>query len=151
MFTKKYLKEASKATHIRLGVGIILYTKKKLLLELRSDCKKWGLIGGGVEIGEDVMETAIRECFEETFIKINKNKLQFLGLYSNISEYRIIEYPDSCFHAIDIIYTYKINENIKPIKSLESLKLSFFDYYDLPLNLVPPAQRPINDFIKQLN
>ena len=150
MYEKKYLKEVNKATHIRLGVGIILHTEKKLLLELRSDCKKWGLIGGAVEIGEETKKTAIRECIEETSIKINKNKLKLLGLYSDISEYRIIEYPDNCFHAIDIIYTYKISDNVKLKKSSESLKLSFFTCSDLPLNLVPPAKKPIYDFIKLL-
>ena len=151
MYEKKYLQEANKASHIRLGVGIILHTKTKLLLELRSDCKKWGLIGGGVEIGEEVENTAIRECFEETTIVINKHKLKFLGLYSDPSDYRIIKYPDSCFHAIDIVYSYKISENVKLIKSLESLKLSFFSYDSLPFDLVPPAKKPINDFIKLLH
>ena len=81
---------------------------------------------------------------------IYKNKLKLLGIYSDISEHRIIEYSDNCFHAIDIVYTYKINESVKPIKSHESLKLSFFSYDYLPLDLVPPAQKPINDFIKLL-
>ena len=145
---KKYLIDPKNATHIRVGVGIILHTDKKILLEKRADCQKWGLIGGGVEVGEELKMTALRECQEETSLKLNKNNLQFLGVYSDISQYRIIEYPDNCFHAIDIIYSYKIAKNIKLKKSIESLKLTFFPFDCLPEQLVPPAKNPIEDFIK---
>ena len=145
---KKYLKDPKNATHIRIGVGIILYTDKKLLLEKRADCKKWGLIGGGVEVGEELKRAALRECQEETSLKLNNNKLKFLGVYSDISQYRIIEYPDNCFHAIDIIYSYKIANNLNLKKSIESLKLTFFPFDCLPKQLVPPAKNPIEDFLK---
>ena len=145
---KKYLSDPKNATHIRVGVGIILHTDKKILLEKRADCKKWGLIGGGVEVGEELKMTASRECQEETSLELNKNNLKLLGIYSDTSQYRIIEYPDNCFHAIDIIYSYKIAKNINLKKSIESLKLTFFPFDSLPEQLVPPAQNPIEDFIK---
>lgn len=145
---KKYLNDPKNATHIRVGVGIILHTDKKLLLEKRSDCKKWGLIGGGVEVGEELKMTALRECQEETSLKLNKNNLKFLGVYSDISQFRIIEYPDNCFHAIDIIYSYKITNNFNLKKSIESLKLTFFPFDFLPEQLVPPAKNPIEDFLR---
>ena len=44
------------------------------------------MIGGAIEIGEKVEEAAIRECYEETSLIIDKNKLNFLGLYSDINE-----------------------------------------------------------------
>ena len=105
---KKYLNEKNLANHIRLGVGLVLHKDNKLLLEERVDCKNWGLIGGGVEVGENIEDAAIRECFEETSIKLKKEKLVFLGIYSDVEQFRIIKYPDSCFHAIDVIFSYEL-------------------------------------------
>ena len=149
MIYKKYLTNPNLATSIRVGVGILIYTSDKLLLEKRSDCQKWGLIGGGVEIGENVKDTAIRECFEETSIKLKKENLDFFKLYSDVSQYRIIQYADNCFHAIDVIYSYRILEkNFQIRKSNESIEISFFSIQSLPKDIVPPAKDPINDFIK---
>lgn len=145
---KKYLNDSKLADHIRLGVGIIIYYDYKLLLEHRFDCKKWGLIGGAVEIGENTEDTAIRECYEETGIILNKINLELVGLYSDVNENRIIKYPDNCFHAIDIIYKYNLNENYSLKKSVESIELTFFPFNRLPKDIVPPAKVPIKDFIK---
>ena len=72
---KNYLNNSDLASHIRLGVGIILYYKNKILLEHRTDCKKWGLIGGGVEVGEEIIQAAIRECFEANQIMITSDHI----------------------------------------------------------------------------
>ena len=146
---KKYLTNAKFASSIRLGVGIIIYASDKLLLERRADCHKWGLIGGGVEVGENVEDAALRECFEETSIKLKKENLEFFNLYSDVNQHRIIQYDDNCFHAIDIIYLYKmLEDNLEIIKSKESLAISFFSFKSLPHDIVPPAIDPIADFIK---
>ena len=101
---KKYLNKIDSANHIRIGVGLILHKDKKLLFERRVDCNNWGLIGGGVEVGENLETAAIRECLEETSIKLEKENLKYLGIYSDISQFRIIKYSDNCFHAIDVIF-----------------------------------------------
>ena len=146
---KKYLTDPKYATSIRIGVGLLIYNSEKLLLEKRKDCRKWGLIGGGVNIGENVEDTAIRECIEETSIKLKKENLKFFGVYSDIAQHRIIKYEDNCFHAIDIIYSYQlVGSNFSIKKSNESIEISFFSIRSLPKNLVPPAKDPINDFIK---
>ena len=148
---KNYLNKPELASHIRLGVGIIIYYRNEILLERRTDCKKWGLIGGSIEIGEKVEEAALRESFEETSLLLDINKLYLLGLYSDINDRRIIQYSDNCFHAIDIIYKYKLEKKEDLKKSKESLELAFFQYNDLPEDLVPPAKSPIKDFIKLLS
>lgn len=150
MIYKKYLNSIERATGIRLGVGLLLYLEDKLLLEQRSDCKKWGLVGGGVEIGETVEDTAIRECFEETSLKLKKENLKLFGLYSDIKQNRVIEYDDNCFHAIDIIYSYKLLDQDAILKkSNESIDVSFFSIKNLPKDIVPPAKDPIEDFLKE--
>ena len=144
---KKYHKDKLSATHIRLGVGLLLHSDKKILLEKRIDCRNWGLIGGAVEIGERVEESVIRECYEETSIVIQEEDLELLGIYSDIEENRIIHYPDNCFHAIDVIYSCRIDEKVDMKKSFESLDINFFHQESLPNDLVPCAINPIKDFI----
>ena len=148
---RKYRDDKSSATHIRLGVGLILYSEKSLLLEQRIDCKKWGLIGGSVEIGERVETSITRECLEETGISIEENQLSLLGIYSDVNQYRIIHYPDNCFHAIDVIYSCKISKDYNIKKSEESIDISFFQFNKLPENIVPCALDPIVDFINLLD
>lgn len=146
---KKYHNDKFSATHIRLGVGLILHSQNKILLEKRIDCGNWGLVGGAVEIGESVEQSIIRECYEETSLIIEEKDLLLLGVYSDIYESRIIHYPDSCFHAIDVIYSCKIDERVHARKSIESLDIDFFYFRSLPNDLVPCAIPPINDFLKK--
>jgi ADP-ribose pyrophosphatase YjhB (NUDIX family) len=60
---------------IVVGAGVLIVnTEKGLLLEKRKDNGLWGIIGGIMEIGESIEETAKREVFEETGLII---KLDF--------------------------------------------------------------------------
>ena len=65
--------------------AIIIYYKKKVLLNLRSNKKNifypnhWGLLGGAKENKENLRETAIREFEEETSVKIVKKKCGDIG------------------------------------------------------------------------
>lgn len=144
----KYRTDKSSASHIRLGVGLILHSKNKLVLEQRIDCKMWGLIGGAVDIGETVEESVVRECFEETSIEIKKRDLFLVGIYSDINQFRIIHYPDNCFQAIDLIYSCEISEECSLRQSNESIDINFFLFDNLPKDIVPCAKDPINDFVK---
>ncbi|KGG16337.1 MULTISPECIES: NUDIX domain-containing protein [unclassified Prochlorococcus] len=150
MIAKEYLEDINLAGEIRLGVGIILYNHKGILLEQRRDCGKWGLIGGRVEVGEQVEESIIRETLEETSFRIHTNEIRMLGVFSNPLHKRIIKYPDNIFHAIDIIYYLRLVENREPIISHESLNLSFFQPEKLPIDIVPPAIIPLKQFIRSI-
>ena len=57
---------------------MILHKDKKLLFEKRVDCNNWGLIGGGVELEKNLETASIRECLEETSIKLEKENLKYL-------------------------------------------------------------------------
>ena len=133
---------------IRLTSSVIILSENnKLLLELRSDCNLWGLIGGAVNVGEDPKCTACRECEEDRF-SIVKNNLSLLDVYGDISEYRVLDFKDNLFHSIDIVY-FIFLKNIDNLKiSNESLDLKLVDINYLNFStIVKPAIRPIKDFI----
>ena len=77
---------------IRLGCSAIILdeSKTKVLLTERADNKQWCLPSGGVDLGETVEETCIREVREEKGLNVHVTKL--VGVYSD--PHRMVEYPD---------------------------------------------------------
>ena len=134
-------------THVKVGVGVIVVDDSgRVLLEKRSDNGMWGLPGGGIEPGESVYETALREVKEETGLDIEITGL--VGVYSEPWAGRIVTYPDNgdVRHLVDIVL---ISEMIsgEMVISSESLDLRFFNPDSFPLDLVPPAIQPLEDFV----
>lgn len=59
--------------HPRVGVGAIVWRGNEVLLIRRGQpprAGEWSIPGGGQELGETVVQAAIREVFEETGIEI---------------------------------------------------------------------------------
>lgn len=56
---------------------VVIVWKNKCLLLCRVDGKGWELPGGHLNLGENFVNGAIREVYEETKIKINKLKLVY--------------------------------------------------------------------------
>lgn len=108
---------------IGLGVVAIIKYKNKYLLEKRSDCPKWGFIGGKVKIEEDIISALRREVFEETGIEIYNYKI--MGIFSDPS--RRIQYIDgNVKRVVSIVFCVSI-KSCKNIKiSKESEELAFF-------------------------
>ncbi|CAM3098316.1 NUDIX hydrolase [Stackebrandtia soli] len=53
----------------------------RVLLIQRSDCGEWCMPGGAADVGETPSEAAIRECVEETGLRIAVTDL--IGIYDN--------------------------------------------------------------------
>lgn len=143
MFKKKTV---DKNTRISLGVGVVLQdNKRNILLEKRRDCGLWGLPGGKLEPGETIVQTAVREIYEETGYHVEVVGL--LGVYSD-PEVRIITYPDNgdVVHSIDVIVEAHIKSGALRISD-ESEDIRFFNLNALPDEIVPPARAPIDDFL----
>src|SRR6266498_4251828 len=72
-------KKADKISLRHAVVDILVLKDEKILLVKRVnkllEGGKWGLIGGFVEMGEDLTETSYREVFEETGYRIKDLKL----------------------------------------------------------------------------
>ncbi|MCM3126912.1 MULTISPECIES: NUDIX domain-containing protein [unclassified Paenibacillus] len=72
------------------GGAIIRDKLGRILMQKRSDYGNWGLPGGGMEAGESIEETMIREVFEETGLLVKQHELY--SVYSGARmKYR---YPD---------------------------------------------------------
>ena len=68
---------------IRLGCSAIIFDEshEKVLLTKRADNGLWCLPGGGVDPGESVEETILREVWEETGLTVRV--LRLIGVYSD--------------------------------------------------------------------
>ena len=63
-----------------IGTNIVVIEAGKILLTKRSDIPVWCLPGGGVDAGESVAQTAVREVLEETGLHVQLTRL--VGVYS---------------------------------------------------------------------
>ncbi|MBF1713141.1 MAG: NUDIX hydrolase [Streptococcus intermedius] len=103
--------------------GILTDKDGRVLLQLRRDKKTWAIPGGAMELGESTLDTAKREFFEETGIKVQATR--FLNVYSNFEEV----YPNGDkVQTVVMIYEFKaLNDfDISNFHNEETLRLRFF-------------------------
>lgn len=123
---------------IQTGSAIVIRNEnKEILLQERTDRNMWGLPGGCQELGEDLRETAIREAYEETGIKLDIENLILINTLSG--NLRKNSYPNG-----DIVYNntslYLADVFISSLEKLkgdsETKRLKFFSLDDIPCNLM---------------
>lgn len=75
------------------GACVMIFDESgRLLLQQRQDNGLWGLPSGLMELGEKIEDTARREVWEETGLKLGK--LEFFGVYSGRE--RFADLPNGC-------------------------------------------------------
>ena len=123
---------------IQTGSAIIIENEKqKILLQERTDKNIWGLPGGCQELGEQLEDTAIREAYEETGIKLNKDNLVLINTLSG--ETRKNSYPngDIVYNNTSLYLAKILTSDAKNMKGdSETKRLKFFSLNNLPENLM---------------
>lgn len=118
---------------IQPGAAVVIRNEKgEILLQGRTDRDQWGLPGGCQDLGEDLRDTAVREAYEETGVKLDANKLELIDIVSGKS--RRNSYPNG-----DIVYNntalYLADVNSKDLTlkgDTETKALRFFDITRIP-------------------
>ncbi|HOP57129.1 MAG TPA: NUDIX domain-containing protein [Bacillota bacterium] len=106
---------------------VIVNEKNEVLLEKRSDNHLWGLPGGLMELEESIEECAIREVYEETFLKIRLTR--FLGIFNN-PMMRWREHDEA--RVIAFAFAAKIVGGSLRVNDHESLEMQYFSKDKLP-------------------
>ena len=108
---------------------IVLNEKNEILLNLRTDTGTWGIIGGGMELGESLEQTAARELLEEA--NLTAERFELLDVLSGEELY--FKYPNgdetytviALYRAVGVTGTLRINDD-------ESHRLQYFSLDALP-------------------
>jgi ADP-ribose pyrophosphatase YjhB (NUDIX family) len=118
---------------LTLGVRVMVIEEGRLLLVKPVYMDYWTLPGGGVKRGETLEQTARREVWEETGVRLGS--LTLLGLYDNFSEGKR-DYV-ALFQA-----EFLSRENVS---SWEVERAEFFHMEDLPTNLSPAVRQRLEE------
>ena len=135
---------------IQCGTCVIISDSNNILMQLRTDNKKWGLPGGSIEIGEKVEETAIREVAEETGLLIVLKDLKLFDVFSGESQHYIYPHGDEVYNVVTV-FTANVYSGELHIDNEESSALQFFEINKLPLEISPPDIEVVGEYIKYRN
>ena len=111
------------------GATVIVVKDGKLLLNLRSDTKTWGIPGGALELGERLEETARRELMEET--GLSAEKMTLLTVMSGKDFYFVYPNGDMLYSVVTLFLAENVTGEMKMTDG-ESLRLQYFDIDALP-------------------
>ena len=126
------------------GATVLVIKDNKILLNLRSDTKTWGIPGGGMELGERLEETATRELMEET--GLSAEKMTLVTVLSGKDFY--FEYPngDQLYSVVSLFLAENVS-GVLDISDDESLKLQYFEFDKLPC--LESRAKTIIDWVKE--
>lgn len=118
--------------------------ENRLLLQQRSDTSEWGLPGGFMEMDESIQDTAKREVYEETGLKMQE--LELFGIYSGSAYDKTFSNGDKV-SMVQILFICRKYEGQLVEQNDESLHNKFYNLKNLPENLFSDHQIFFEDLI----
>ncbi|KIU73005.1 phosphohydrolase (MutT/nudix family protein) [Bacillus thuringiensis Sbt003] len=106
-----------------------LNEKGEVLLQLRTDFNRWGIIGGALEYNETLEDALKREVFEETGLIIKNPEL--FRTYSGPDYFQIYPNGDQV-HGVLVVYICREFYGELVCDQSESKELRFFSLDELP-------------------
>lgn len=127
------------------GARIVVHDRAgRVLLELRKDFRKWGLPGGHQEIGDSSVDTAIREVFEETGLRITRPEV--FGIASD-PRHETITFPNGDrTQSVSIMFHASKPRGAPRFDPNETLELGWFPLDELPKGVMPNSARTLKAF-----
>ena len=125
-----------------IGVGVLALIERdgELLLERRSDCGRWGFVGGAVEVEESLEGALRREVLEETGLVVTGEEL--FAVFPGPS--RVVRYPDgNVVRLMTFVYRAEVEDFGALRRSEESEELRFFRREELAGLDVIETSKPI--------
>jgi 8-oxo-dGTP pyrophosphatase MutT (NUDIX family) len=148
-FSRSYLGKLRRIVGSRLiivpGARIVVHDRLgRVLLELRRDFRRWGLLGGHQEVGDSSAETAIREVFEETGLRIKRP--QVFGIASD-PRHETVTFPNGDrTQSVAVLFHARKPRGEPKFDARETLELGWFALDDLPTDLMPNSARTLKAF-----
>ncbi|MBD2861862.1 NUDIX hydrolase [Paenibacillus oceani] len=129
------------------AVTLVLDDQDRLLLEQRRHpYGRWALPGGLMELGESAEQTAIREVREETGLTIGD--LQLVDVFSGPEQFITAPNGDQ-FYAVTVAYFTRNVSGQLQIDYAESLDFQYFEWADLPDDIVKSHRKIIDRYLSQ--
>lgn len=129
---------------MNFAVAAVFNEKGELLLQKRGDKKKWGLVGGTLELGETLEQAVVREVFEETGLKVKPTSV--IGIYTG-SKYNVLYPNNDRVQPVTTLFNVKvIGGKMREIYDEETLELKYFSKNNLP----EIAGKDFEDMIKDV-
>ncbi|MCY9656524.1 NUDIX hydrolase [Paenibacillus chondroitinus] len=132
------------------AVVIIIDEENRILLQKRMHhpVGRYGLPGGLMELGESTVETAQREVYEETGLKVRN--LNLIDVFSGKENYIKAPNGDEFYVVVTAYWTKDFSGNLR-INDSESMSLEFISINDLPDNIAKSHKAMITKYRTLLN
>jgi ADP-ribose pyrophosphatase len=129
------------------AAAVVIDEQGRILLQKRNQ-QVWGLPGGFMELGESLEDTARREVFEETGIRVGK--LSLVHIFSGAEHFQKLWNGDQ-FYAVTAVYLTKEIQGELKADGVESLEVGFFPLNELPDGTSPAIINGLSEFAGIIN
>jgi ADP-ribose pyrophosphatase YjhB (NUDIX family) len=118
--------------------AVVVDPDGRILLHRRADNELWSIPGGGMEVGETIAETVVREVEEETGLKVQPERL--VGIYTNPRH--VAEYNDGeVRQQFSICFACAIVSGQLLDRANESLEVGFYSPKEIEAMPMHPSIR----------